>query len=159
MEVQFQRVNRWISNVLAFAFPIVFIGAAVWMFVSEFTTNGFTEQCTTGLVLAIFGLVVFVLMLVIKTKRYRYMKKGIYVTGKITEIYRDNDGDNKDYKVRCLYENSSTGKRYEGRNFQCPYWCAVKLNIGDPVDVYVNANDWKKSYVDVIGTVEKRFGR
>lgn len=158
MEVQFQRVNRWIGNVMAFAFVMVFIGVAIWLAVSEFTTNGFSDQCKTGIGLTVFGLVVMFLMFYLKTTRNRYMKKGIYVTGKITEIYRDNDSKGQ-YKVRCLYENSSTGKRYEGYNSQSPYWCATKLNIGDPVDVYVNDKNWNRCYVDVIGTVEKRLGR
>ncbi len=138
MEVQFQRVNRWIGNVMTFVFPLIFIGAAVWMAVSEFEKNGFNDQCKTGIGLVVFGLVFLVVVSFLKSRRYRYMKKGIYVTGKITEIYLGKDKKNNYYKVRCIYEDFSTGKRYEGYNYECPYWCAMKLNIGDPVDVYVN---------------------
>jgi len=106
-----------------------------------------------GGVFLIIGISMLAFHLIRKGKVKYLLENGMKISGVITDMSRDMRFEINGvhpYRIYCEYNDSSKNLLYKFKSDLLSFNPNNCYKVGDPIDIYVDPNNWKKNYVNAV---------
>ena len=115
----------------------------------------FVLLCFSGIggIFLIIGLA-FLISVIKKSKlKKRLLESGMRIKGTITDISRDQSiriNNRHPFRIYCEYHDVNKNLLYKFKSSILTFDPTYSYQVGDPIDIYVDPNNWKKNYVNAV---------